>query len=118
MSEPFVSFAQSFRIFFSSVLTLSFSGIVGFVNMAKDSCTAAEKIIICLGFFAFVITILLFAFLAFYSMNHEVKEGMGGTKLQREINVTKFQFSKWPTLFFVLGVLLFTTIFVLRLHIF
>ncbi len=115
MSEPFISFAQSFRIFFSSVLALASSGnviLVYLITKDKIVLTSLTKSFAFVGFMCFTLSILILVLLSYISMRSEVKEGMSSEiPDQREINLTKFDQCEYVLLSFGTGLLMLILVF-------
>ncbi len=114
MSEPFISFAQSFRIFISSVLAFSSSGIVAIIYLVtkkEDINSLVIKYISFVGFLSFSTTILILVVSMYVFMKDEVQEGAGGHKDQRNINKIKFSRCKYALLSFVIGLLSLVVVF-------
>lgn len=119
MSEPFISFAQSFRIFFSSVLALASSGnviLVYLITKDKIVLTSLIKSFAFVGFTCFTQSILILVLLSYISMRSEVKEDMSSpSPNQREINLIKFDRCKYIMLSFGTGLLMLILVFVMVL---
>jgi len=115
MSEPFISFAQSFRVFFTSILALSSSGnliLVYLVTKDKIVLTQLNKSLAFCCFSSFSLSILILVLLSYISMKEEVGEGnSSSSKNQREINLIKFDRCKYILITFGIGVLMLSILF-------
>ena len=115
MSEPFISFAQSFRVFISSILAFSSSGIVAIVYLVSKKEGINCLVIKCIsfiGFLSFATTILILVVSMYNFMKDEVQEGMASnSKDQRSINKIKFSRCKFALLSFGIGVVALVVVF-------
>jgi hypothetical protein len=115
MSEPFASFAQSFRIFISSLLAFSSSGIVAIIYLSKEKASGCifVKYAAIAGFTSFSITILLLVIFTYFSMKDEVDDGKtSNSKSQRIINEDKFSQSKFVLFVFGFGLISLISLFI------
>ena len=115
MSEPFPSFAQSFRVFISSILAFSSSGMVAIIYLVtkKDGVDCLIiKLIALTGFISFAITILFLIVSMYEFMKDEVREGeSSGIKNARDINKIKFRRCKYVVLSFSIGLIALVAVF-------
>ncbi len=115
MSEPFPSFAQSFRVFISSILAFSSSGIVAIIYLVtkKDGVDCLSiKLAALVGFISFAITILLLVVSMYEFMKDEVQEGeSSNSKEARDINKIKFRRCKYVLWSFAIGLIALVAVF-------
>lgn len=110
MSEAFPAFGQSYRAFYTSLLTFSSSGIAGLLLIATKE---VPKNYLFLVSYRFGITLFLLCILAaitsnFVGLYHEAREGMTSNSLQqRQINRLRFKILYIAVALFLLGLFAF-----------